>query len=278
MKFSTFIPVRKTAQMRVSIFIFLSLLLSLSAQCQEIIFCKDFTPDGKTIGASSIWESNPGGNYIRILYKQGKAIDGTLTFTITGSLGTREHQPVKLQIKPAKGKSLAGIAYRFSDLGKYEVKVSNNKGLSSTAILVITLPSPDKNRPKRDSSIRINDPSTAFYYQNSKIRFSERVLPDGSLQNETVLFYIGEKGGYVTVTVESPQALATEQLLVYIYKKRADAFTSLVSTKSFNTLKDWKVTDFKLFFTDAGEYNVKVYSKANVFINEAIVRIKVAKQ
>ncbi len=133
--------------------------------------------------------------------------------------------------------------------------------------------------PKKDSdsdyNIDYDDPSSTFYFIDSKIKFcldlddNQEPLDPGTSYNVSK-----SKGSWIYVWVgNNGKKLATDQIVVDIYRKKGKDYNDFVETVKYNITSTWPDTHFKYTFTKAGDYVFKMYTKDNVWIQDGYVTI-----
>jgi len=126
-----------------------------------------------------------------------------------------------------------------------------------------------------DYSIDYDDPNSTFYYIDSKIKFCldldsyQQPLDPGSSFNISKT-----KGSWIYVWVgNNGKKLATDQIIVDIYRKKGKDYNDFVETVKYNITDTWPDTHFKYTFYKAGDYVFKMYTKNNVWIQDGYVTI-----
>jgi hypothetical protein len=149
-------------------------------------------------------------------------------------------------------------ALKYPPADNQKVLITNNKN----------------NEIKKDDSNNYNDPSSTFYYINSKVKFCTEL--DGSQlpKNPGEVFYINPSGSWIYVWVGNDKKLATSQLIVDVYRKKNGEYDDFVETKYYDITSTWEDTHFKYTFYNPGDYKISIYTKDNVWINSGFVTIK----
>ena len=120
-----------------------------------------------------------------------------------------------------------------------------------------------------------NDPTSTFYYIDSKVEFS---LPGAFNSFEspttTILISKGESTD-VVCQVSNPKGLVTSKLLVDIYSgTKKDAYKHLIETKEIEVTDNPNSKTFTYSFSKKGDYMFSVYTADDIWINDGSVSIK----
>jgi hypothetical protein len=162
--------------------------------------------------------------------------------------------------------------YSFYKGGDYKVSVYNKEGtwIANGFVTIKVNEDTGKDKPKDD---KYNDPSSTFYYMNSKVQFCLDLDNNEMPINPGTSYIISKKGSWIYVHVQNDKKLATSQLIVRVYKKKGKDYKELVATKYYDIKPEWEDTHFKYTFYKAGDYKVSVSSKDDVWINSGYVKI-----
>ncbi len=162
--------------------------------------------------------------------------------------------------------------YSFYKGGDYKVSIYNKEGTwIANGFVTIKVNVDTGNEEKKDD--KYNDPSSTFYYMNSKVQFCLDLDDNQMPKKPGTSYIISKKGSWIYVHVQNDKKLATSQLIVRVYKKKGKDYKELIETKYYDIKPEWEDTHFKYTFYKSGDYKVSVSSKDDVWINSGYVKI-----
>lgn len=259
---------------------FMSLILVLAlmgtitqAYAQAVYACEDYTSSGEPIGEGSVWNIEPDGGFVYLLYSNnGRKLNDELIFFFIDKKTGGSYEEYDTKTAAPEKKPYALLDYKFTEAGDYKITIYNAdvEELASTYITIKV----------KGSTTSTTKPSTTggkvdtYYYSNCKIIFCEEVT-DNEPVNEATSFTIPKAGGYLTVQVDNGKALKTTQMIVDVYKKPKGGsdYTEFVETKRYDIKETWDRPYFTYTFYEKGEYKLSVYNADEVFINAGYVTI-----
>jgi len=219
-----------------------------------------------------------GGGYLTVYVdnanKPFNVTDLTVNIYKKGSSGDYDDLVETKYYTISKTNTATYFEYTFKDAGDYQVEVNSGKGVWINSGTVTIHYSGD-NSDSGNSGYNYDDPKSTFYFIDSKVQFCVDVDSHGKALDPGTTYYIDKgSGSYVYCAVENPKPFETDQLTVYIYKKKGGDYDYLYDTKYYTISPDETDIYFKYSFYDAGDYQFKVYTKDDVWVNDGYVTIK----
>lgn len=164
--------------------------------------------------------------------------------------------------------------YTFYNTGDYKISVYTKENVwINSGYVTIKSNSENSSNSSTKTDDKYNDPSSTFYYMNSKVQFCLNLDANQFPINPGSSYNISKDGSWIYVHVQNDKKLATSQLIVDIYKKKGNDYTEFVETKYYDITPTWSDTHFKYTFYKAGDYKISVYTKENTWINSGYVTI-----
>lgn len=124
-------------------------------------------------------------------------------------------------------------------------------------------------------SFDYNDPTSTFYFMDSKIEFCTELDSYNACKNPGDVFYIGKNGSYIYVWVSNgTKVFKSDGFKVELYKKRGKDYDDYVSSKNYDINPEKAKIYFEYSLYDAGEYKIKIYTKEDVWVQDATLTVK----
>jgi hypothetical protein len=263
--------------MRIKVLLLIVILLNvIILHGQRVYFCDNYTQTGEPIGTQSRVLCPPEGGYIYVLYQNGqeKLISGNYFLNIEKLTG-ESYVPFDVKSVTAEtSKNWFVYDYKFLTSGNYKITVKNPSG-KETASDYITLV-PGESSVKSFADI-YDDPTSTFYYTYSKVEATTTInSSNGEISGPYTSFSIDKSlGGRIHFKVTNDgKALGTDQFTVNVDKKNDAGQFDAFDSKNFPvTNKNVTWEKFYLDFYTSGEYNISVFSSAQVLINTVTITV-----
>ena len=242
----------------------------------KVTFCEDVDANGDPVNEASSFTIQSGGGYLTVYVdnanKPFNVTDLTVNIYKKGSSGDYDNLVDTKYYTISKTNVATYFEYTFTDKGEYEVEVNTGSGTWINSGDVTINMSGDNST---SSGYDYNDPTSTFYFIDSKVQFCTDVDSHGKAIDPGFTYYIDKSSGsYVYVAVENPKPFTTTQLTVYVYKKKGKDYDLLYDTKYYDISADETDIYFKYSFYEAGDYQFKIYTKSDVWVNDGYVTIK----
>jgi len=246
---------------------FYILLLFQVLPAQSIYTCITHTEKGEPVEFAKDWAINPKGQYIDILYQNGKPFGEEILYLLIDKKADDSYIPFDSKAITVDPKSTWAVHnYKLSEPGEFLVYFmdSSQKRLKETTISV-------KYRDKYSFSSK--DISNV-YYDNCQMLFCERVISEKPYKIKNELYLVNGKGTLYAF-INNYKPLNTRRLIVQVWRKdfRDFDFNDFVSTKKFKVDPIWVNAFFKITFDEPGEYKVSVYNEGEALIKYNFIKI-----
>ncbi len=241
----------------------------------QVKFCTELDSKQLPSDAGTVFYINPSGSWVYVWVGNDKALNTSgLKMDVYRKSGSDYSELVETKnydITPTWEDT--HFKYSFYKAGDYKVSVYNSEGTWIANGFVTIKMNDDTSNKKDNTDDKYNDPSSTFYYMNSKVQFCLD-LDDNQLPVKPGTSYIiSKKGSWIYVHIQNDKKLATSQLIVRVYKKKGKNYKELVATKYYDIKPEWEDTHFKYTFYKAGDYKVSISSKDDVWMNSGYVKI-----
>lgn len=243
----------------------------------KVIFCEDVDASNNPHNEATSFTIPATGGYLTIYVdnadKPFNITDLTVNIYKKGSGSDYDDLVDTKYYTISKTNTATFFEYTFYSKGDYMVEVNSGSGTwINTGYVTINM---DGDNSSSSSGYDYNDPNSTFYFIDSKVQFCTDVDSHGKAIDPGSTYYIDKSSGsYVYCAVENPKPFSTDQLTVKIYKKKGKDYDELYDTKYYTISSDETDIYFKYSFYEAGDYQFKVYTKADVWVNDGYVTIK----
>lgn len=248
--------------------------ISLSSTAQKIYFCENYTSDGEPIGSGNVWNINPDGGMVYILYQNGTtAINQDNLYLYIDKLSNDSYVPMDVKtLTPDKYKTWYVYDCAFYSKGDYKITIkdANYKELAKEFVTI-------KLKESTTTSSSLGAEDDYDYYTYSSITTGTGInTATGVLENPTSTFLIDtQNGSYVIFKVDNAgQEIGTDELIVDIWRKNdKGSYDAFVETKYYTITPTFDWAYFKYSFFTPGEYKFSVYNKNSNWINTAYLTV-----
>ncbi|HAP00788.1 MAG TPA: hypothetical protein DCQ93_02575 [Bacteroidetes bacterium] len=253
------------------------LLGSAISYGQNIYVCNGLRENGIPIDSKSEFHFENFSACNLIAYRGSS--DGNLMLSISEKQDDNTYSPTEaysLTKDNSSGYYITDVTW-FRD-GKYLLSVySNQQLLASDSVLIDVneddaiensfLYSEDTSYPSSNYS----DPSSTFYFMDSKVEFCSQ-FDDAGLPISKNEFNTGET---VNVFVTNgPKKFKHNFLIIYIYKKKGKNYDKLVFKETYSVDPEAESYTFSHSFASNGNYLVSVVTGDNIWVNDGYLTIK----
>ena len=264
-------------------------IITTNSFAQKIILCNGLTKSGEPLG--NVMQPKIGYDNVThkvVFQSSGKITAEKLTIDILKSNETDYVASSSSEMKIDSTKNFASWDWEISEAGDYKVVV--NAGTSEQARMYVTVESGssdetysegDYNYDEGDYSDEgdevnsdydhYTDPTSTFYYIDSKVTFASGVNSDKSPVGDGITEIKYKKGVKVWVCVDNDyKNIKSDGLSVHVMKKsNGDSYDEKVEDLTFNlSSDDNRYAAFEYTFKSAGDYNFRVYTKDEIWIND----------
>lgn len=261
---------------------FLIVCLTLTfhiAFSQQVYFCSNYTEEGEPIGKSIVWNIEPSGGYVYILYNNGKdnIITSELSLLINKLSNNKYHKYDTRSITVENNKNWTMYDYLFTEAGDYKITIldANSKELAKDYLSISIIEKSQQEETVYDEKNSKNkNILDTYFYESSELTFCAGIDKNGKAIDPNSTWTIGKDGGFVYCLIDNKAPLKSDQLIVDIYKKKGSDYSKFVDTKYLDVESEWHYAYLKYTFYDPGEYKFNVYNKDEVWINTEYVTIE----
>ncbi len=238
----------------------------------KVTFCESVDDAGYPVTVSSVFNIESGGGNVTVYVDNGSTqIQSTGLIVDIYKKGSSDKYDQFIETKNYTIKSslvATYFDYFFATAGEYVVHVYNGeeKWINDGYITI--------NNKSGSLDIDYNDPSSTFYYIDSKVEFCTELDNLNSCSNAGSVFNISKSGSYVYVWVGQDKALKTSGVTLDIYKKKGGDYDDFVETKNYTINPDKSAFYIEYTFYNAGDYKFKFSTDNSVWIQDGTVTIK----
>lgn len=239
----------------------------------QVKFCTDLDSKQYPQNPGSLFYISPQGSWVYVWVGNDRSLNtGGLKMDVYKKSGddyTEFIESKSYDITPSWEDT--HFKYSFYKEGDYKVSIFNKEGTWIANGFVTIKVSEDLGNKNNDD--KYNDPNSTFYYINSKVQFCVDLDDNQMPVKPGTSYIISKKGSWIYVHVQNDKPLATNQLIVRVYKKKGKDYKELTATKYYDIKPEWEDTHFKYTFYKSGDYKVSVSSRNDVWINSGYVKI-----
>ncbi|HEY8399945.1 MAG TPA: hypothetical protein VIK89_01715 [Cytophagaceae bacterium] len=251
----------------------LLIALSVVTNAQRIYFCANYTEAGEPISPGSLWNIEPSGGFVYVLFQSGgPVINSNLNFHISKLSGNDYVAFDVKSVTPTAGSNWALLDYKFMSEGDYRfiVKDVDNNELAKEYVSIKLKSSTTSSTTTTDNT----NSSSTMYYTYSSVKAGTAVDNiTGYITNEGSNFKLNKDGSTLCFKVSNaPKTLGTTKLIVDVYKMSSAGKYEFFETLNYNIADlDW--TYFKYTIANPGSYKLKVYNGQSVWINDCLITV-----
>lgn len=202
----------------------------------------------------------------------------TIQFTAPVSHGNSGSPLMNMQ-----GEAVGIVSFVMRDAQNVNFAVAIEQSDSLETVNALRFPADDAeslwghNSGNRSSDSDYDDPNSTYYYLSAKVKFCKEISYMQQPVAPATALTIPKEGGAVYMYLGNDKPLATEEIIVEVYRKNGSRYDQFVEARRIGVKPDWKDTHFKYNFTMPGDYKVTMYSKKQVWINTSYLNIKYGK-
>lgn len=238
----------------------------------KVTFCEGVDAAGYPVTESTVFNITSGGGNVTVYVDNGSTQLQSTGLIVDvykkGSSGSYDQfiETKNFTIKPTLVATY--FDYFFTTAGDYLVHVYNSeeKWINDGYVTI-----KDKNG---SLNIDYNDPSSTFYYIDSKVNFCTELDYLNSCSNAGEVFNISKSGSYLYVWVGQDKALKTSGITLDIYKKKGGDYNEFVETKNYTINPEKSAFYIEYTFYQQGDYKFKFKTENSVWIQDGFVTIK----
>jgi hypothetical protein len=242
----------------------------------KVKFCTELTETQTPENPGETFYISPSGSRIYIWIGNDKKLaTDQLVVTIHKKVGSEYSQLVETKYYDITSTwEDTHFKYTFYNTGDYKISIYTKDDVwINSGYVSIKSDSDNTSDNTKKNTENTNDPSSTFYYSKSKVQFCVDLDDNQQPLNPGTVYNIGKDDSWIYVHVQNDKSLATDQLIVDIYKKKGNDYSEFVETKKYDITPSREDTHFKYTFYKNGNYKISVYSKDNVWINSGYVEI-----
>ena len=246
-------------------------MMGLTSMGQSIFFCSNYTTSGEPIGTATVWNINPTGGNVYLIYQDKANLSSDKMLVSVEKLSGNDYVPFDVKsVDTDKSKKWFVYDMHFPTAGDYKVTIKdgNNREFAKNFVTI---------QLKENVSTNNNDPKSTFYYTNSSVTTGTNIdATSGILVSPSTSFTIDRtNGGVIYFKVDNlGKALETSKITVYIDKMSTSGKYEEFDTKVYtisNKSRSWIYFTYD-FFTE-GSYKVSVYNESLTFINTSYLTL-----
>ncbi len=241
------------------------------AVAQDIYFCSSYTNEGKPVGASKSWSLDKNGGYVFILFNSHKRHikAKSLVIQLMKKTGSQYQRYEKRAMELHLDKNWAILDYQFTEAGDYDAIVQDKTGkeLGSDFVTIKLAPKTEDST----GSIWKNEVDPTRNYYHAKTIFCKSILNGNPVDSGSVFPY-----GEINVIIRNDQALATDSIIVDVFKKgyESEKYPIYMTTKNFRIDKSLPDASFSLVFDQTGQYKIVAYNNRSQTIAIGYISVR----
>ena len=244
------------------------LISSVASYSQSIYVAESVTENGEAIGAKNVWDIDPWGRSLYIVYDNGGPITGDILYLFIDKFIDGKFQPFDSKvIEVKKPTSKIKYDYKFKDTGKFKIYfVNENKETLSSMLLTLRTKTESSNNKAQKSDV---------YYDGISMIFCKKVLVGGTPLGIVKAISLSKDSGEVYIKISHYAPLKTNMILVDIWRKGNNSFDydEYVESKKYKVDPTWPDTFFKYKFYKPGKYKIIIYNEFDAIIKTGYITV-----
>lgn len=240
------------------------MLIFSTSQAQRVYFCENYTESGEPIGANSSWTITTTAGYVYVLYNQPETIQAIeIVFSIDKLIDGNYKQYSTRYVKNDPVKNWALLDYNFTEDGSYKVTATADGSALASEYVTISW---------KETSETTESDEDVLKFIDSEVFVCKDISNEEPVGQSTT-FTLDPGGNNLYVFVKSGRTIDTEEVILDIYKDDGTGNYSYKDSMNFTVTSTWELLWLKYFFTEAGSYEISVYTKENVWINTCYITL-----
>ena len=241
----------------------------MPAWAQQVYFCSSVSSDGNPVGHTNQWAVGEGGGVIVIVYDNGmqKIPGGVLLVQIRKKIVTtgRMEMIEGFEIPVNAPGNWASLEHHFDAAGEYRVNFLNSKEvrLGSGKVKIEIDPT------------MVSSHEGQNRYSKSKVWFCEKVDGSGFPIDKKSVFDFSGSERMVTIFINNKAPMLTDTIMIDVFR-----FTGIGNSANHIESLDlpvnpsWDHLAFEYSFLEPGEFMMDFFTKKDVWINSANVKLE----
>ncbi len=250
-------------------FVLFVILISVTTNFgQSIYVAESVTESGEAIGAKNVWDIDPWGRSLYIVYDNGNPIKDDILYLFIDKFIDGRFQPSDSKvIEVQKPASKIKYDYKFKDTGKFKVYIVNEKEETLASMLLTLKTKTENSNNKAEKSDN--------YYDGISMIFCKKILVGGSPLGIVKSVSLSKDSGEVYIKISHYAPLKTNTILVDIWRKGNNSYDydEYVESKKYKIDPEWPDTFFKYKFYKTGRYKIIIYNEFDAIIKTGYITV-----
>lgn len=247
--------------------LFVILISAAAGFGQSIYVAESVTENGEAIGAKNVWDIDPWGRSLYIVYDNGGQINDDILYLFIDKFIDGKFQPFDSKvIEVKKPVSRIKYDYKFKDTGKFKVYIVNEKEETlSSLLLTLRTKTGESNKAEKSDN----------YYDGISMIFCEKVLVGGTPLGIVRSVSLSRNSGSVYIKISHYAPLNTNTILVDVWRKGNNSYDydEYVESKKYKVDPTWRDTFFKYKFYKQGRYKIIIYNEYDAIIKTGYITV-----
>lgn len=246
---------------------FILIITAIGSYAQSIYVSESVTESGEAVGAKNLWEIDPWGRSLYIVYDNGKPITNSILYLFIDKFIEGKFEPFDSKvIEVEENKKFIKYDHKFTETGKFKVYIVNEdqETLSSMLLTLKTNTGSERNAAESDN-----------YYDGIGLIFAERILIGGTPLGIVKNVSLSKNDGWIYIKLSHYAQLNTNTILVDFWGKEGNAFDfdQYIESKKYKVDPTWPDTFFKYHFKKTGRYKIVISNEFDAIIKTGYITV-----